>query len=154
NHLLVIDIDNKGEKAGELGILKVISEQGLSPEDFVTVEARTPTGGRHLFYRLPEGCTVQNTVSKLAPGVDTRGFHGYVVGPGSVVADGEYQWVRPPDRAEMLAAPASIVAACRLTERAERATAKVEAVELDTDDAIARAIQWLEQDAPEAIENA
>jgi AAA domain/Bifunctional DNA primase/polymerase, N-terminal len=154
NDLLVIDIDNKREKAGELGLLKVMRERGLKPEDFVTVEARTPTGGRHLFYRSPEGTTVQNTVSRLAPGVDTRGFHGYVVGPGSVVADGEYQWVRPPDRAAMLMAPASIVAACRLTERTERATAIAEAVELDTDDAIARATQWLEQDAPEAIENA
>jgi hypothetical protein len=154
NDLLVIDIDNKGEKAGELGILKVMREQGLSPEDFVTVEARTPTGGRHLFYRLPEGFTVQNTVCKLAPGVDTRGFHGYVVAPGSVVGDGEYQWVRPPGRAAMLTAPASIVAACRLTERAGRTTAIAEAVELDTEDAIARATQWLEQDAPEAIENA
>ena len=117
NDLLVIDIDNKGEKAGELGILKVMREQGLSPEDFVTVEVRTPTGGRHLFYRLPEGFTVQNTVGKLAPGVDTRGFHGYVVAPGSIVGDGEYQWVRPPGRAAMLTAPASIVAACRLTAR-------------------------------------
>jgi Bifunctional DNA primase/polymerase, N-terminal len=105
NDLLVIDIDNKGEKAGELGLLKVMMGLGLKPEDFVTIEARTPTGGRHLFYRLPEGTTVQNTVGKLASGVDTRGFHGYVVGPGSVVADGEYEWVRPPPAA-MLMAPA------------------------------------------------
>jgi AAA domain/Bifunctional DNA primase/polymerase, N-terminal len=152
--LLVIDIDNKGEKAGELGLLKVMMGLGLKPEDFVTIEARTPTGGRHLFYRLPEGTTVQNTVGKLASGVDTRGFHGYVVGPGSVVADGEYEWVRPPDRAAMLMAPASIVAACRLTEPVEHAKAIAEGVELDTDDAIARATQWLEQHAPEAIENA
>jgi hypothetical protein len=63
--LLIIDVDNKGGKSGDLSLLQLVKENGL---ELATVEARTPTGGRHLFYKLPKGLSVKNTASKLAPG--------------------------------------------------------------------------------------
>lgn len=57
---------------------------------------RTPRGGYHFFFTLPEGADVQrwrNTVSTLAPNVDTRTNGGYVVVAPSRTADGAYQWV-------------------------------------------------------------
>lgn len=46
----------------------------------------TPTGGYHAVYRLPARYQARSSSSKIAPGVDTRGEGGYLVGPGSTVA--------------------------------------------------------------------
>lgn len=85
--LLVLDVDvGKGGDAS-LAMLESIRDV---PE---TLTARTPSGGRHLFYRCPPGVQVPNTVSKIAPGIDTRGERGYVVGAGSRTEKGRYEWV-------------------------------------------------------------
>ena len=55
--------------------------------------ARTPRGGHHLWFRQPEGMTLRNSVSRLAPGVDTRANGGYVVVAPSCIGDGQYTWV-------------------------------------------------------------
>jgi hypothetical protein len=91
--LLILDVDTRDGRQGEVSLQKVVAEYGL---DLHTVEARTPTGGRHLFYRLPPGEQVRNSCDLLGPGLDVRGYHGYVVGVGSVVPKGEYTWVRAP----------------------------------------------------------
>ena len=148
--LLVIDVDNKSGKSGDLSLLQLVMENGL---EVTTVEARTPTGGRHLFYKLPEGLSVRNTASKLASGIDTRGHHGFVVAAGSVVPKGEYQWVRAPGAVAMADAPEWIVRACAASDRPEREATTVDGLELDAPEAIDRAIAWLEKDAPEAVEN-
>lgn len=72
--LTIIDIDGpQGEQA--LQALEI--KYGRLPE---TYEARTPRGGRHLYFtgRAP------SSVQKLGPKLDTRGEGGYVVfqGPG------------------------------------------------------------------------
>lgn len=57
-----------------------------------TYTERTPSGGAHLFYRTADD--VRNSAGRLAPGIDVRGYHGYVVRaptPGyTVVADIPY----------------------------------------------------------------
>jgi putative DNA primase/helicase len=59
-----------------------------------TVE--TPRGGRHLYFKLPEGHAPGNRAG-LIPRVDVRGEGGYVVVPPSVRADGiPYRWLRAP----------------------------------------------------------
>lgn len=61
-----------------------------------TVEARTPTGGRHLYFRFPF-FEVRNSESKLALGIDIRGEGGMVLGPPSVKPDvGAYEWIKAP----------------------------------------------------------
>lgn len=46
----------------------------------------TPTGGYHAVYRLPDRYQGHNSSDKIAPGIDSRGQGGYLVGPGSTVA--------------------------------------------------------------------
>ena len=48
---------------------------------------RTPSGGVHVYLRLPPGVFVANSVSKLAPNCDIRGnaSGGYVLGEGSTI---------------------------------------------------------------------
>ncbi|MCC7419385.1 MAG: bifunctional DNA primase/polymerase [Planctomycetaceae bacterium] len=55
--------------------------------------ATTPRGGRHWFFRPPEGVVLRCTSSRLAPQVDTRADGGYVVVAPSRITDvGEYEW--------------------------------------------------------------
>ena len=83
--LLVIDVDvNKGGNES-LEFLRMTQDL---PD---TLTSNTPTGGKHLFYRLPEGhAGVPNSVGQLGAGLDVRSTGGYVVAPGSVVPAGEY----------------------------------------------------------------
>ena len=58
-----------------------------------TPTVRTPRPGRHEYFLAPAGAPLRNTAGRLLNGVDTRGQAGYVVGPGSVLADGrDYAW--------------------------------------------------------------
>lgn len=88
NHRLhVIDVDNKGKYPG-WPTLDRLKAEGL-PMDTLTV--RTPSGGIHLYYKLPmHWPDLSNTAGKLGPGVDTRGRNGYVLGPGSIAGDKTY----------------------------------------------------------------
>jgi hypothetical protein len=81
--MIVIDVDVK--KGGDESLQKLEVLYGL-PD---TLVARTPSGGRHLFYA---GSGASNTVGKVADGIDVRTAGGYVVGAGSSVALGDYTW--------------------------------------------------------------
>lgn len=65
----------------------------------------TPRGGRHYFFRQPEGKGWRNTASKVAEKVDTRVNGGYVVLAGSSTPDGQYQWL---DGCELTQAPGEL----------------------------------------------
>lgn len=53
----------------------------------------TPSGGRHVVFRQPEGRQWRNTASALAPHVDTRADGGYIVAPPSALPGGKaYCW--------------------------------------------------------------
>lgn len=81
--LVVIDVDLK--KQGDSTVRK------LDLPD--TLRTMTPSGGWHLFYKLPDGHPgVPNGVDVLGPGVDIRSTNGYVVAPGSVTAAGAYRF--------------------------------------------------------------
>jgi hypothetical protein len=87
--LCVIDVDPR--KGGDETLTQIeIETDGLPP----TLTSRTPSGGRHLFYRLPEGNPgVPNRVNAFGPGIDIRSTGGYVVGVGSTTPAGGYDWV-------------------------------------------------------------
>lgn len=53
----------------------------------------TPNGGRHFIFRQPSDQALGNSVSRLAPHVDTRGDGGYVVAPPSELSSGAYRWL-------------------------------------------------------------
>lgn len=87
----VLDVDpgNGGPQA----LAELVGEHGDLPD---TVTAETGSGGTHYLFALPEGSTVTNTASKIAPGLDTRGDGGQIVVAPSVSAKGPYRWVVPP----------------------------------------------------------
>ena len=65
---------------------------GLLPRTLTVV---TGSGGLHLYYRVPPGWDIRNSVKKgvrvspgIGPGLDVRGENGFAVGPGSRHAAG------------------------------------------------------------------
>ncbi|MFF0145999.1 bifunctional DNA primase/polymerase-like protein [Amycolatopsis sulphurea] len=101
--LLIIDCDPAKPGPDELDgwtALQVLAEQrgGPLPDTFTVT---TPRGGRHLYYRAPAGCALRSTQGHLAAAVDTRGWGGYAVAPGSVRADGAYELLDDTDPVEL-----------------------------------------------------
>lgn len=88
--LLVMDVDNKGGKNGDAALVALELEGHDVP---LTFEGATPTGGRHLVYRVP--AAVRQGVDVLGAGLDVRSHGGYIVAPGSRVETGEYFIDRP-----------------------------------------------------------
>lgn len=82
---VVVDLDVREDKNG-IEALKLLPP--LPP----TLTSITPSGGRHLFFRVPAGCEIRNSVSKLGPGIDVRGTGGQVVLPPSVIDGKAYRW--------------------------------------------------------------
>lgn len=72
--LVVVDIDDGAVGEAELAKL------GELPE---TLTAETGSGGRHLYFRRPDGEKWGNT-SRRVPHLDTRGDGGYVIAPPSI----------------------------------------------------------------------
>lgn len=133
--LLVIDVDVKKDGAFELFELE--NQRGKLPDTFATL---TPTGGRHLFFKLPAGHPgVANGVDVLGPGLDIRSDHGYVVAPGSVVPAGPY---RPALDATIAEAPQWLLDACGPT-RALPVAPPAAPVKDAADAVVDRAYDWL-----------
>lgn len=82
---LIVDLDVKDGHRGPDEWRELLDEYGDIAANG-TVSQLTPTGGYHLFYRLPDGAEeAKNTKGSLAEGIDTRGAGGYVVGHGSTI---------------------------------------------------------------------
>lgn len=143
----VLDVD---VKKGKRGLESLDTLEMVYDLDQNTLTARTPSGGLHLFYKIPDGLRINNSVAKLGDGLDVRGHHGYVVGVGSQVNGGEYTWERD---VPMLDAPKALLDLIAV-ERKAKTLDKSPLGELDTDEAISRATYYLACEAPEAVEGA
>lgn len=91
-----------------------------------TVMVNTPRGGRHYWFKWPDGGNVGNSASVLAPGIDVRGEGGFVVAPPSEKPGvGFYQYVKDhaPWEVEVAQAPAWLLEKVR--ESGLRRTASV-----------------------------
>src|SRR4051794_7948926 len=78
----VLDVDGEDGKATLAGLS---ARHGTLPP---TVASLTGSGGWHLFFALPSGGVVRNSVRRLGPGLDTRSLGGYVVLPPSIHPSG------------------------------------------------------------------
>lgn len=149
-HVAVLDVDVKDGGPQTLADLDALyGEPGW--QDTYTVE--TPSGGLHLYFLTPE--PLATTARRLGAGLDTRGGGpdggaGYVVAPGSTIGDKAYRvLVDKPIRsiptwlAGMIGAP-----------RAKSKEAPQVVGELDTAFAKARAAEYLQHNAPLAVEGA
>ncbi|MFI9747984.1 bifunctional DNA primase/polymerase [Streptomyces sp. NPDC052494] len=100
--LLVVDLDTlkeKDEKGTPDGVttFEALCERAGQAVP-LTHRVRTARGGMHLYFTQPEGARLSNTAGKLGKHIDTRGWGGYVVAPGSSTPDGAYELLdsRPP----------------------------------------------------------
>jgi hypothetical protein len=96
NGFFVVEVDTKAGhanlKADGLVSLRQITERyGPLPQ---TLQAISPSGSKHFYFEWPEGQTIHNSASKLAPGIDVRGEGGMVIAPPSTRDGvGAYRWV-------------------------------------------------------------
>ncbi|MEU2311501.1 bifunctional DNA primase/polymerase [Streptomyces albidoflavus] len=95
SRVVALDLDVHGDHDGP-GVLAALAERlgQVVPETFTVA---TPSGGQHLYFRAPEGCTIGSVSggrTPLGPGIDVCGpgrrHGGYLIGPGSVVAGRSY----------------------------------------------------------------
>src|SRR5262249_26718127 len=111
----VVDFDpGVDEKTGEIFELTDLVKK-LSIELGViwpkTLAVVTPRGGRHAYFRLPEGDPPGNRAG-IVKRIDVRGEGGYVIVPPSVRADGvAYRWAEgcAPDELELAIAPPALL---------------------------------------------
>lgn len=98
-----IDVDLK--KGGQESWEMLCSQHGRPPD---TIEQITGTGGRHILFLLPD-FPVQNSESKIAPGIDVRGAGGYIVACPSIHPETKraYDWdgIQEIEQQQLAAAP-------------------------------------------------
>lgn len=93
----VIDADTpEGHDKDGVGTLRGwIEDHGPLPD---TIEATTPSGGWHVYFRWPDDLEIRNSQSDLAPGIDVRGEGGMVLAPPTIKpgTGKAYRWKSPP----------------------------------------------------------
>lgn len=85
---VVIDFDLKHDASGALrdGWAEFCAAHDEPPQGWVV---RTPSGGRHVYLRVPVELGVVRNSPIIVDAVDVRGQRGYVLGPGShAIVDG------------------------------------------------------------------
>ncbi|MEY6434208.1 DUF3987 domain-containing protein [Thioalkalicoccus limnaeus] len=129
--VFVLDVDNDPltGKDGESSLFQLVNGHGSLPD---TVEAMTPRGGRHIYFRHPGGdVRIPNSASKLGPNLDIRGDGGYVILPPSRLPDGRcYAWEGssdPTEGARSAAAPDWLLNAVLAPPTAEAPSAQTSA---------------------------
>lgn len=118
--LWLLDVDMPSERKpdradGVQSLAALVLKHGEIPKTMVSM---TPGGGYHLWFRYPEGVEIRNSVSEIAPSLDTKGRGGMGTLPPTRVQRGTYrmmydrptrpafapQWLidlaKAPDRAE------------------------------------------------------
>lgn len=146
--LAVLDVDNKHGISGDESLrhLTVIDEL---PHTFTT---KSPGRSTHIY--LIVNNEIRNSAAKIAPGLDVRGHHGFVVGPGSTINDGDYEIVTDSPIAPAPQWLEQVFSKARPVVDRQKADSEAAArIELDTPDAIARAKEYLVTAEP-AIEGA
>lgn len=116
--LVVIDLDvphtpedvppggwsRRGAGTG-LEVFAAVCDEAGYPVPTQTYTVSTARGGRHLYFRAPDGAVLGNTDGESGRGlgwkVDTRAWGGYVVAPGSITPAGRYEVVQDLPVAEL-----------------------------------------------------
>jgi len=97
--LLVVDLDRHDGGADGLEAWAEVSGETDAPA------VDTPSGGRHIYFRQPEGRAHGNREGALkGRGINIRGNGGYVVAPGALRSDGEGAY-QPVPAGALVAAP-------------------------------------------------
>lgn len=87
-NLVVIDVDNKGDKNGSEALAEWCLLNEALPE---TLTVKTPTGGYHYYYMVKRELSNKVDVLFKGSGIDIRGKGGYVVAPYSTIDGKGYE---------------------------------------------------------------
>jgi hypothetical protein len=120
--VFVLDVDTNHEagKYGDDSLAQLETNNAKLPD---TIEVLTGGGGRHLYFRIPEGVEIPCSAGKLGVNLDIRSTGGYVVAPPSIHPNGTaYEWEGssdPFDGVEVADAPQWLI---NMVKRDTRAT--------------------------------
>ena len=88
SQLIAVDIDNGSGKNGE---------ETWAAHNFIippTVQTRTMSGGRHIFFQMPWTVAIKNSAGTIfGPNIDVRGVGGYIVWGGSRMENSSYEFI-------------------------------------------------------------
>ena len=100
DNICVIDVDSPEHKRngvnGFESIEKWQAEHGTFPN---TRMAKTTTGGRHYYFKVPQEIHIKGR-SNILPGVDTRGDRNCIIAPPSIYRGKYYEWLNDIEPAE------------------------------------------------------
>lgn len=142
SNLTVIDLDVTAGKKGPENWEAFLVEHGLTFKPSFVV--RTHSGGLHLYYW---GATLSSP-SKLGPGIDIKSVGGFVVAPGSVGKYGQYVIEHDRPIADL---PEDFIPIANKPGKKDP-NQHIDTVELDQEHNIMWASEYLNTDAPIAIE--
>lgn len=137
---VIVDLDVK-EAANGIDAFDLLE---LNHGEVETFRVDTPSGGQHIYLSVEEPAS---NAHRFPAGIDVRGAHGYVVGPGCQLSNGGYAVV---DDTPIISAPAWV--ADRLKQHTDKESRELEPLfDLDTPEAVSRAREFLKHRDP-AIE--
>jgi hypothetical protein len=142
----IIDLDLKGDDEDSVisGRANLDALELEHDDSIQTFHVSTPSGGEHLYVLTDRPVSNAN---RFPEGIDVRGAYGYVVGPGCEIPGvGDYEVVEDLDFA-----PVSKWVMERFGASGEKSEVKNIGFELDTEQAINRAREYLKHREP-AIE--
>jgi hypothetical protein len=84
--VLDVDPDKNPKKCGAASLRHFVGLHGALPYTFITL---TGGGGLQAFFKYPSGVKIENSASKIGPGLDVRGDGGQVLLPGSLHKSGK-----------------------------------------------------------------
>ena len=71
---------------------RLVMECNISGDPLYTLSVSTQSGGRHFYFRMPEGISSFNHTGAME-GLDLKGYGGYVILPNSQGAHGTYEFL-------------------------------------------------------------
>ena len=94
--IVAIDIDNRPaqDKHGDETLAKIVRQHGPLPD---TATVLTPSGGQHLWFRVPHGLSLSSGTEKLGDGLDVKAEGGYVLIPPSQINGRPYEFEASSD---------------------------------------------------------
>ncbi|SHK55622.1 bifunctional DNA primase/polymerase [Actinacidiphila paucisporea] len=113
--LFGLDLDHKSGVDGIANFHALATRHAFAVPATATVV--TQSGGLHLWLTAPAVARVPNTVGLLAPGIDTRGHGGYLVGPGSLGPRGRYRFAPDSGPTEIERVPDQLLALLKASHK-------------------------------------
>ncbi|MCA3083124.1 MAG: bifunctional DNA primase/polymerase [Rhodocyclaceae bacterium] len=105
----VLDVDNHGDE-NQNGFIKLKALTEANGELPDTVTAKSPRGGLHYYFKVPEDFDISSKAGILGAGLDSRSSGGYIVAPPSIRTDRDnirYAWEpgKSPEEIEVADTP-------------------------------------------------